>query len=132
METIPIYIFIYIFFAACFAHMSFSEISARRNMVKETTGVITRFAEHSFISTRVRRYSMYVAYAVNDEQYENKVRNVFVPPFLSKGQQIRIYYDPANPSRIRSDTSIFWLLFCGVGCIVVPILLIARVLFNIL
>jgi len=106
------------FSVAFFVFLIFEEIYPRRSMVKETTGTITMLAS-------VHRFT-YIAYTVNDKRYEQCLNNRFTPLFLKEGQQIRIYYDPADPSKIRSDTSIFLFLFVGAFYTGIPIFIIAR------
>jgi len=87
------------------------ELSIRQTMVNETTGVVmrvdSRFARGSF--------RVYVAYTLNGERHLNRLRNsrTFTPFGLREGQQIRIFYDPADLNQIRSDSGILPPLLDG-------------------
>jgi len=62
----------------------------------ETTGVITRVTQPS-----AGPLVVYVTYTVNGVQHINRLHNM-MSRRTREGQQIRVFYDPFNPRRIRT------------------------------
>jgi len=88
------------------------EISIRQTMVNETAGIVMRVG---WRFSRSSPFRVYVAYTLNGERYLSRLRsdNAFIPFGLREGQQIRIFYDPADRNRIRSDSGIITPLLHG-------------------
>ena len=86
-----------------------NELSFIDNSV-ETTGVITRI--DTYRRGGKDQHDVFVSYTVGDKQYENKLGYWIAE--MRKGQQVTIYYDPANPDR-----------FSGSGGIIFPIIVFA-------
>ena len=63
----------------------------------ETTGVITRITWHAG-----NPMGVYVTYTVNGVQHVSSLRNIMIYRRIREGQQIRIFYDPLEPWRIRT------------------------------
>jgi len=91
-------------FIICFTIVNIIyEIYLQRVMVVETTGVVTRTIIGRLTDTA------FAVHYVNGEWHEGRLRNNWTVNMMA-GQQIRIYYDSANPSQMRTDNSTFLVL----------------------
>ena len=81
----------------------------------ETTGIITEITTHRDQSGDTD-YTVYVSYQVDQKEYESPL-NSYSSSFY-EGQEITIYYDESNPSKIGvKSLDLLFLLFPGFGLI---------------
>lgn len=84
---------------------------------KETTAVITRIEtiEHHGASKQKHRNSSvaYVRYEVNGRKYEGP-SDIWESNY-QEGMQIKVYYDPEDPSKLAGDPGILGIFFMGMG-----------------
>ena len=61
-------------------------------------------------------YTVYVEYTVDGKDYTAK--SDFYEDGLEKGQEITVYYNPSDPSKMVSEKGIFPYVLMGIGAVI--------------
>jgi len=75
-------------------------------MTEETEGVVARVIHG-------RGRTLYITHSVDGEQYTSRLSNFFARINRERereGERVRIFYDPNNPARIRTDNNTLSML----------------------
>lgn len=87
-----------------------------------TTGTITRIEvdHHPGVQKTGSKTTekVYVEYKVDGVRYES-MSDIYDSSY-HVGKEIKIFYDPADPSRIRGEGTKLGYFFIGIGIIVIP------------
>jgi len=89
------------------------EHSFRQSMTEETEGVVTQVIG-----------GVHITHSVNGEQYTSRLSNFFAERSNRReGERVRIFYDPNNPARIRTDNNTLSMLLTSAFVFALLILL---------
>jgi len=112
-DTIVLLVFSIVGIAFLVAGMvSFSFINNFKENAIEHTAIITDI--HRNRGADSDETTVYVEYFVEGKKYEQQLD--FYSSGMSVGDEVKIYYNPDNPNKIQSDsTIIFSIMFLGMG-----------------